>query len=61
MTELSWIGSLSACLVNATGPIYAWTSSKLDDRYVIAIGALIMAVSMMLASITNQVLFLIEY
>lgn len=55
MTELSWIGSLAVCFGHATGPFYAWTSSKLDDRYAIVIGGLVIAVSMMLASITHEV------
>lgn len=60
MTELSWIGSLAGCLGNAAGPLYAWTSSKMDDRYIIAIGGLITVLSKMLASITNEVPFLMK-
>lgn len=56
MNELSWIGSLSLCLRHIMGPLYAWSSSRMDDRYAIALGGLITSLSLMLASITNQVL-----
>lgn len=60
MVALSWIGSLWFCLCGITNPFYQWMSSKFNDRYLILIACIFSGLSLILASITNEVGFIYD-
>lgn len=56
-TKLTWIGGFYFFMGKITGPFYVWMLSKVSDRKMLTVSAILCPVALMLASITNEVCY----